>query len=394
MAYIGNEPGVGTFIVSTERFNGTGSCTQFTITQTGIDDANAIDVIVNSVTQDPINSYSITDGVITFTEAPSSGTQNIIVRYRATTVITFSSITTSQILDGQITASKIASGVLPSAAANSAGVYANSAFASANLISGIDTTQNTNITNAGTYANAAFATANTVASASSYANSAFLTANTPNHTANSSASYANSGFSVANSAASYANSGFAKANSSVSLTANVSGTLPVGNGGTGASTLTVNNVILGNTTSAVKFVAPGTTGNLLTSDGTTWTSAAASGGVTSVNGQTGAVVLTNAGDIGSIGVFQNSGNADLAYAATIAGSTLRYGHSNNGGATNPSSPSFTGYRQRQNTNSYDGGGTSLSGTWRKLATEKIYATQVNCCGNLYAWYHSLYIRIS
>ena len=148
MAYIGNEPGVGTFIVSTERFNGTGACTQFTITQTGIDDANAIDVIVNSVTQDPINSYSITDGVITFTEAPSSGTQNIIVRYRATTVITFSSITSSQILDGAITASKIASGVLPSAAANSAGVYANSAFLVANNSLGIDTTQNTNITNA------------------------------------------------------------------------------------------------------------------------------------------------------------------------------------------------------------------------------------------------------
>ena len=235
MAYIGNEPGVGTFIVSTERFNGTGACTQFTITQTGIDDANAIDVIVNSVTQDPINSYSITDGVITFTEAPSSGTQNIIVRYRATTVITFSSITTSQILDGQITASKIASGVQPSAAANSAGVYANAAFASANLISGIDTTQNTNITNAGTYANAAFATANTVASASSYANSAFLTANTPNHVANSAASYANSGFAAANSASLYANSSFSKANNALTAASNTSTNVQFGSFGVGTA---------------------------------------------------------------------------------------------------------------------------------------------------------------
>jgi len=235
MAYIGNEPGVGTFIVSTERFNGTGACTQFTITQTGIDDANAIDVIVNSVTQDPINSYSITDGVITFTEAPSSGTDNIIVRYRATTVITFSSITTSQILDGQITASKIASGVLPSAAANSAGVYANAAFASANLISGIDTTQNTNITNAGTYANAAFATANTVASASSYANSAFLTANTPNHVANSAASYANSGFAAANSASLYANSSFSKANNALTAASNTSTNVQFGSFGVGTA---------------------------------------------------------------------------------------------------------------------------------------------------------------
>ena len=49
---------------------------------------------------------------------------------------------------------------------------------------------------------------------------------------------------------------------------------PVANGGTGATTLTANNVILGNGTSAPLFVAPSTTGNVLTSDGTTWTSQA------------------------------------------------------------------------------------------------------------------------
>ena len=48
---------------------------------------------------------------------------------------------------------------------------------------------------------------------------------------------------------------------------------PVSSGGTGAYTLTANNVILGNGTSAVQFVAPGTSGNVLTSNGTTWTSA-------------------------------------------------------------------------------------------------------------------------
>jgi hypothetical protein len=59
---------------------------------------------------------------------------------------------------------------------------------------------------------------------------------------------------------------------------NVSGTVAVGNGGTGATTLTANNVILGNGSSAVQFVAPGTNGNVLTSNGTTWTSAAPGGG--------------------------------------------------------------------------------------------------------------------
>jgi hypothetical protein len=61
----------------------------------------------------------------------------------------------------------------------------------------------------------------------------------------------------------------------VNAATNVTGTLPVANGGTGAATLTANNVILGNGTSAVAFVAPGTTGNLLTSNGTTWASTAA-----------------------------------------------------------------------------------------------------------------------
>ena len=66
---------------------------------------------------------------------------------------------------------------------------------------------------------------------------------------------------------------------SVDLTSQITGTLPVANGGTGATALTANNVVLGNGTSAVQVVAPGTTGNLLTSDGSTWasTTPAASG---------------------------------------------------------------------------------------------------------------------
>jgi hypothetical protein len=62
------------------------------------------------------------------------------------------------------------------------------------------------------------------------------------------------------------------------LTTNVTGTLPVANGGTGAATLTANNVVLGNGTSAPLFVAPSTTGNVLTSNGSTWQSTAPAGG--------------------------------------------------------------------------------------------------------------------
>ena len=62
------------------------------------------------------------------------------------------------------------------------------------------------------------------------------------------------------------------------LTTGVTGTLAVANGGTSLTTLTANSVILGNGTSAPTFVAPGTVGNVLTSNGTNWQSASASGG--------------------------------------------------------------------------------------------------------------------
>ena len=50
------------------------------------------------------------------------------------------------------------------------------------------------------------------------------------------------------------------------------GTLGVDQGGTGLTTLTANNVILGNGTSNPTFVAPSTNGNVLTSNGSTWVS--------------------------------------------------------------------------------------------------------------------------
>lgn len=63
----------------------------------------------------------------------------------------------------------------------------------------------------------------------------------------------------------------------------ITGITPLGAaaGGTGLATITANNVILGNGTGIVQVVAPGTTGNVLTSDGTTWKSqASGSGGLT------------------------------------------------------------------------------------------------------------------
>lgn len=100
------------------------------------------------------------------------------------------------------------------------------------------------------------------------------------------------------------------------------GTIGVSVGGTGATSLTANNVILGNGTSAVQFVAPSTNGNVLTSNGTTWTSAAPSGGVTSLNGQTGAITNTSLYAIGSYVTGRPQDRTNYAVDATVAGSSL------------------------------------------------------------------------
>jgi hypothetical protein len=56
----------------------------------------------------------------------------------------------------------------------------------------------------------------------------------------------------------------------------LSGIVPMANGGTGQSSFTANSVLLGNGTSTFQTVAPGTSGNALVSNGTTWQSGAIS----------------------------------------------------------------------------------------------------------------------
>jgi hypothetical protein len=56
-----------------------------------------------------------------------------------------------------------------------------------------------------------------------------------------------------------------------------SGTLVVARGGTGATTHTANNILVGNGTSAIGSVAPSTSGNVLTSNGSAWASTAPAG---------------------------------------------------------------------------------------------------------------------
>jgi len=65
------------------------------------------------------------------------------------------------------------------------------------------------------------------------------------------------------------------ANSDITSLSGLTTALSVAQGGTGAATHTANAVLIGEGTSAISSVSPGTSGNVLTSNGTDWTSAAA-----------------------------------------------------------------------------------------------------------------------
>jgi hypothetical protein len=120
------------------------------------------------------------------------------------------------------------------------------------------------------------------------------------------------------------------------LTTGVTGTLPVANGGTGAATLATNNVLLGNGTSALQAVAPGTSGNVLVSNGSTWTSAApaaSSSGLTLLSTVTASASSTvdiettfnSTYDVYQLvisGVTQSANNAVLGLLMKIGGSYL------------------------------------------------------------------------
>jgi hypothetical protein len=146
--------------------------------------------------------------------------------------------------------------------------------------------------------------------------------------------------------------------SGVNASTITAGTLAVAQGGTGLATLTANNVLIGNGTGNVAFVAPGSNGNILTSNGTAWTSSApAGGGVTSavagngiaVSGATGAVTFSVAAptfnSVGSYagGSYYSTGAFTISPGGTVTGGT--FGTNNRFGVE----------------------GTTISGSWRAMS---------------------------
>jgi hypothetical protein len=127
-------------------------------------------------------------------------------------------------------------------------------------------------------------------------------------------------------------------------------------------------------------------------------SSGSGGGVTSLNGQTGAITNTNFDSIGSYVVALYAINAPgtqsqqsvTNYNTTVAGSSLRYNFSTTGLRGAGLLTFWT-----SGSNSYGGGGSSLSGTWRLLSYETRVGTTQDSYGQFNRiWYPGLWVRIS
>lgn len=168
------------------------------------------------------------------------------------------------------------------------------------------------------------------------------------------------------------------ANSDITSITGLTTALTVAQGGTGAATLTANNVVLGNGTSAVQFVAPGTSGNVLVSNGTTWTSGGA--GVTSVAAGSGISVSASTGAV-TISAVAPSYNAVGSYAYGLIDSnvgTLSLGSTFAGSAFKIYTAVWDSCANRMTSSS----SSAASGTWRFLG--------IAFGGN----YHLLAVRVS
>ena len=106
MGMIGNQLAPGTqFAVTNDSYNGDGSTTNYTLSQS-VSATTDIEVIVDNVQQSPHDgSYSVSGTALTFSGAPSAGTNNIYVIYHGS-----KHHTTVQVIadDGSVDSSKIA----------------------------------------------------------------------------------------------------------------------------------------------------------------------------------------------------------------------------------------------------------------------------------------------
>jgi hypothetical protein len=80
MSYIGSTPTTQAFSPAVDIFSGNGSATVLSLSKPVLSAAQ-VQVVVNNVPQNPASAFTVGSQSITFTSAPSSGTNNIYVYY-------------------------------------------------------------------------------------------------------------------------------------------------------------------------------------------------------------------------------------------------------------------------------------------------------------------------
>jgi hypothetical protein len=160
------------------------------------------------------------------------------------------------------------------------------------------------------------------------------------------------------------------ANSDITSITGLTTALTVAQGGTGSATLTANNVLLGNGTSAPQTVAPGTAGNVLTSNGTTWTSSAGSTGtVTSVatgNGLSGGTITTSGTLTLAAPSFNSVGSYVLGWMGSVPADLSAGTNVSAGSGSNQIRTVQTILETNYYTFGFASAINNLSGTWKLM----------------------------
>jgi hypothetical protein len=106
------------------------------------------------------------------------------------------------------------------------------------------------------------------------------------------------------------------------------------------------------------------------------------------------VIPTDFGAVGTYAILMVAVNTNPGVNTTIAGSSLRsdYSANANSGENNAVFPQLR--RRNFNNNTYDGGGTAQSGTWRKMDNGTTFYNSGDFPYVSASWKPALFVRIS
>ncbi len=129
MSYLGLQPNTPLLNTSTETFSGNSVATQFNLARS-VASASDLDVMIGSTLQRPFTDYIAGNIVLQFTSAPTTGTNNITVTYRA------GALNSLNLSASVFNAGTVANPSVVSLAANNSGLYWANASSMSVTISG------------------------------------------------------------------------------------------------------------------------------------------------------------------------------------------------------------------------------------------------------------------